>query len=241
MGVFLRLAACAFLSVACLSPAAMADICRAPKAPPLVNVIAVLPQPEETHSPSYHDLTKEMGAKLKPSYDAMGVSHSDLGFTFVVNTTWVAYRGHRCHYLTSVDLRFGYSQRRVELARELPEGSCMYQEVRAHEYRHVAVDDGIVRNNLGYVKEQLELALGGLGPVDTDNSDEALNGFKKAVRAALKPISQHVFALQDAAQERVDTESEYARVENACRMHLDPAVATVPDKPPAPPMAKDGK
>jgi hypothetical protein len=235
-------ALCAFALLAGAASRALADVCPAPTETPKAIVTPLLPPPDETHKPSYHDLTKEMGGKLKPSQDAMGVSSADMIYKYIINTRRVAYRGHYCYYLTSVDMKFGYSHRLVEIARELPEGSCLYKEVRGHEYRHVSVDNGIIRDNLNYVTGALQSAIQSIGAIDAPDSDEAHRRLTATVSALLEPIVDHVSGLREAAQDQVDTEAEYARVEDACRVHLDPAqAAAAPNQPPVPPMAKDGK
>jgi hypothetical protein len=163
-------------------------------------------------------------------------------YKYVINYQRVAYRGHYCYYLTSVSMKFGYSHRLVEIAHELPEGSCLYKQVRGHEYKHVSVDNAIIRDNLDYVTEALQSAIQSIGAIDAPNSTEAHRRLTTAIGALLEPIVDHVSGLREAAQNQVDTEAEYARVEDACRVHLDPAqAAAAPNPPPAPPMAKDGK
>ena len=62
----------------------------------------------------------------------------------------------------------------------------------------------------------------------------------------MKPTISHLYDLTEAAQEKVDTDAEYARVDDACRIHVDTSkTAAAPQQqqqePAMPPMHPDGK
>ncbi len=70
--------------------------------------------------------------------------------------------------------------------------------------------------------------------------------FETALKSALKPTISHLYDLTEAAQEKVDTDAEYARVDDACRIHVDTsktaaAPAAAASEPAMPPMHPDGK
>ena len=183
---------------------------------------ALLPAPPEDHTTSYHDLSKEnLLRKLKPTEDAMGVSSSTLGHDQQPDFKLVPHGGHNCFYLTSLKLQFGYVRRLVQIAREVPKGSCMYNEIREHEYKHVAVDNAIVTDNLPMVTSSLQSFVASYGPIEAANSDAAAAQLETALKSALKPTINHLYDLTEAAQEKVDTDAEYARVDDACRIHVD--------------------
>src|SRR6516164_1725944 len=136
-----RVLAAAMLSLAILalpgrSEAATAA-CPAATHPAKVTVTPMLPAPLEDQTTSYHDLTKEMSfKKLKPEEDAMGVSSSSLGYDLHAEFRIATRASHSCAYLTSLAVQFGYTRRLVQIAAEVPKDSCMYGEIREHEYKH---------------------------------------------------------------------------------------------------------
>jgi len=239
-----------FLSLALLGFAARAEAagaCPAARQPAKVSVTALLPPPPESFITSYHDLSKEnLLRKLKPTEDAMGVSSSRLGFDGDPTFKVVPHGGTNCFYLTALKLQFGYVRRMIQIATEVPQGSCMFKEIREHEYKHVTVDNAIVTDNLAFVTSALQGFVASYGPIEAGDSAAATAQLEKALKSALKPTISHLEDLTEAAQEKVDTDAEYARVDDACRIHVDTsktaaAPAAAPSQPATPPMHPDGK
>jgi len=241
------------LSILCLSmlglaPRAEAAVsCPAARQPASLTVTALLPAPPEDYTTSYHDLSKEnLLRKLKPTEDAMGVSSSRLGHDQQPDFKLIPHGGHNCFYLTSLKVQFGYVRRLVQIAREVPKGSCMYNEIREHEYKHVAVDNAVVTDNLPMVTSSLQRFVASYGPIEAADSAAAAAQLETALKSALNPTINHLYDLTEAAQEKVDTDAEYARVDDACRIHVDTsktaaAPASAPSEPAMPPMHPDGK
>ena len=242
--------ALSILGLSLLGPASRAEAagaCPAARQPAKVSVTALLPPPEEDFTTSYHDLSKEnLLRKLKPTEDAMGVSSSRLGYEGEPAFKVIPHGGRNCFYLTSLKLQFGYVRRLVQIAREVPKGSCMFNEIREHEYKHVTVDNAIVTDNLAMVTSSLQGFVASYGPIEAADSAAATAQFETALKSAMKPTISHLDDLTEAAQEKVDTDAEYARVDDACRIHVDtsktaatPAAAA--SEPAMPPMHPDGK
>lgn len=241
--------AVAFSSLVMLGLATHAEAgsCPAASHAASLTVTALLPPPPEDHTTSYHDLSKEnLLRKLGPEQDAMGVSSSRLGYDQQPDFKLIPHGGHNCFYLTSLKLQFGYVRRLVQIAREVPKGSCMYNEIREHEYKHVAVDNAIVTDNLPMVTSSLQRFVASYGPIEAADSAAAAAQLETALKSAMKPTISHLYDLTEAAQEKVDTDAEYARVDDACRIHVDTsktaaAPASAPSEPAMPPMHPDGK
>jgi len=233
-------AACRIVAVLCamLATAAQAasGTCPAPVEQPVVTVTPMLPAPPEGHSLSYGELTTRLNHAMKPGADALGLSSSKLDAGRIATQFMLVHHGGAaCYYLTSLDVSFGYSERSVEIAREVPQGSCMYAKILEHEHKHVAVDDAILRDNLSYVTAQLQDFADGIGPLRVASEVEANRQVAQMMKNPLGRILKHVWKIESAAQDQVDTEAEYARVENACRIAADPkpAAASLPPANPA--------
>ncbi len=209
------------LLLLCLPVRAEAGPCPAPSHPASVSVTPFLPSVQETHSASYRELSSKMKQALKPGQDTMGLSSSRLDARLHFDFSVRQVSRQRCYYLSAIEAQLGYDYRLVQIAREIPEGSCLYDEIRRHEYKHVAVDEAAVRENLSYVASQLHAVANSLGVTKAVDDQQAQRRVDAALRAAIKPILAHVSALRSAAQDRVDTPAEYARVEQACQTHAD--------------------
>jgi hypothetical protein len=215
---------------------AEAGVCPAPSRLANVAVAPLLPLVQETHSASYRELSSKMKQALKPGQDTMGLASSRFDVKFHFDFRVLQRSGQNCYYLSSIEAQFGYDFRRVQIAREVPEGSCLYDEIRKHEYKHVAVDEAAVRENLSYVHSHLRDFAQSLGVVEAANDEATRRYVETALHGAIKPILAHVSALRSAAQDRVDTPAEYARVERACQTRPEALDWTPPPAPsPAPP------
>jgi hypothetical protein len=214
--------------------------CPAPRSTPGVTVLPLLPAVQETHSASYHELSRKMKQALKPGLDTMGLSSSRLDSKYHFDFKVLHLSGRYCYYLTSIEAQFGYDYRLVQIASEVPEGSCVYDEIRKHEYKHVAVDQSVVLDNFSYVTSQLQAFGRSLGVVEAGSDQEAERRLDSALHAAMQPILAHVAALRTAAQDRVDTPQEYARVEQACRITAGPVDSTASPAPSRPLPLQDG-
>jgi hypothetical protein len=217
--------------------------CPAPRQPAKLNVTTLLPHPPEDHDTAYLDLTKEMSRKMKPDEDALGVSSSAMGYRDQTEFQSVKRGGRLCSYLTALDFAYGYTHRLVQIAREIPVGSCLFTEVRKHEYKHVAVDTAIISDNLAYVTDRLQRFIAGYGPTESTDAAAAERQFDAAFGPEAQGIIDHLVDLREAAQAQVDTPAEYARVEDACRIHVDPTKTAAAPSPaaPTPPWHPDGK
>jgi hypothetical protein len=226
--------------LSCLPAQAGASVCPAPTGQPQVTIIPMLPTPPESHTASYHELSKKLSRALKPDSDAMGLSSAELGGNVDGDFKLLIRQGRSCYYLKALTVHFGYTYRLVEIAREVPEGSCMFKEIREHEYKHVSVDNAILRDNLPYVQTQLQDFADGLGALEAANAEAAEKQLTAAIKSKMKSILTHVWKLENAAQDQIDTESEYTRVANACRVQLDPNAKAIPVDAPATPTHPPG-
>ncbi|AWK87196.1 hypothetical protein [Azospirillum thermophilum] len=124
--------------------------------------------------------------------------------------------GTVCAQPRALLVNFGIQQHVVLVARELPPDSCIYREVLAHEMRHVAVDQALVREFAPIVRRRLDDALAAAGPVHARSQQQALAAIRRPVEAALRSTIQEFGRERDRRQAEVDTREEYERVSRAC-------------------------
>lgn len=136
---------------------------------------------------------------------------SEVGAIFTL-----APRARVCGRLSSLRVRFGYEDRTVFVARELPRGTCIHQEVLDHELRHVAVDDTLLEEYLGKLRPRLEALIARVGPVYAQSQNRAMNVIRGAVDRELEAISRDFARDRDRLQGTIDTAEEYRRVTDSC-------------------------
>lgn len=128
----------------------------------------------------------------------------------------LAPRARVCGRLSSLRVRFGYEDRTVYVASELPRGSCIHKEVLDHELRHVAVDDTLLEEFLGKLRPRLEAMIARIGPVYAASQNRAMSVIRGAVDRELEAITRDFSRERDRLQATIDTAEEYRRVTNSC-------------------------
>lgn len=124
--------------------------------------------------------------------------------------------GTYCGGANMLTVAFGYQERIVYVARELPQGSCIHAEVLKHEMRHIAVDEQLLREFAPTIKRRLEATLTQVKPVRARSKDQAMNALQQPVNAALRQMMQEFGQERDRRQAEVDTVAEYERVSRSC-------------------------
>lgn len=121
-----------------------------------------------------------------------------------------------CGRITLLKVAFGYQERTVLVARELPRGSCIHNEVLAHEMKHVAVDDAMLAEYVAVVRQRLEGLTARLGPVVSRSQNHAMTVMRGQVDRELESLNRDFSRERDRRQMLIDTLEEYRRVSDAC-------------------------
>jgi len=124
--------------------------------------------------------------------------------------------GSFCATVSGVAAAFGFDQRRVFIANELPEGSCAFDEVLAHEMRHVRVDDEASRAFLPKVEARLRAEALAAPPLRSRDRRGVVEAQQRRVRAAMRSLLDEFSRERDRLQAAVDTTDEYKRVTASC-------------------------
>lgn len=124
--------------------------------------------------------------------------------------------GTYCGAAKSLTVTFGFQERIVYVARELPQGTCIHAEVLNHEMKHVATDEGLLREFGPTVRRRLEAALSQQRPVRARTREQAMSAVRRPVDATLRQLMQEFGAERERRQARVDTAAEYERVTKSC-------------------------
>lgn len=147
---------------------------------------------------------------------ALGLSQSMIGIESHMETSF-AQSGHRlCGTIHSVTIRLRLMERVVHVAREAGADRCLFDEVLAHERRHVAVDEAFLTEAARIAHAELERR--GRNYVAFDGATpQALNAeLDRMFGADLERISDRLTRLRLQRQAAVDSPQEDARMRRVC-------------------------
>lgn len=147
---------------------------------------------------------------------SVGLTVSSLGMnsSFEVKTEG---RGRNlCSQISRLALEIGFKDTVVYIANELPVGSCGYETVLEHEFRHVATDQRVLAAYLPQLSILIGNALRQIGPLPTNAPDEAEAQLKQLVNDYLNRLSANLASIREREQQYVDTPEEYRRISLSC-------------------------
>ena len=124
--------------------------------------------------------------------------------------------GSVCASVASVRVTFGFESRRVFVARELPPGSCIYNEVQSHEMKHVRADEELLRRYLPRVDERLRVELRRMSPMRAANGQQAVGAIRNRIEQLLRGMLDEFTREHDRVQAQIDTVDEYRRLSASC-------------------------
>ena len=116
---------------------------------------------------------------------------------------------------------------KVSIAREFAPGTCIFNEVRAHEYRHVAVH----QQSLGWARDIIEQELRAQfgNNVYYGAPAQLQHDIQDAVNSYWLPRVQQLHAEVEKRQGEIDTHEEYERLSNVCEGAAKQIIAESPD------------
>lgn len=166
---------------------------------------------------SYRTLTSLAGDRARPHQTVLGLTRGKVVTRIALRAPrWVDASGRWECLSPQIEVSFGYAPLTVHVAREFPPGSCAYQEILAHEQKHVDA----YRQHAAAIEDELRSAF----EARFMNGDQAWRGpagelgerLQKELDERWLPFIQRRLAAVEAAQAEVDAPEEYERVSNAC-------------------------
>ena len=167
------------------------------------------------------ELTRMPGRAPGPAGAAggnvLGLAHAKYGVDWKSRMTFVQTRdGSVCAALKTIDVVFSIAERIVFVASELPRGTCIHGEVLAHEMKHVATDEALLREFGAVLRQRVENIATRQGPVRARSMEQADHALRRPVQATVNELSRMFTRERDRRQAKVDTIAEYKRVSASC-------------------------
>ncbi len=218
-----RLVASALIAIAIATPARSRELVCARDAP-RITVIVRTTEPAIDETRTRVQLTEQSRHLLTGNAHTLGLYNAtwrmsaqrQLGTLTESNVA----QPRACVRLDHVEVTIEIDPRMIFVAQELDPGSCRHAAVLAHERKHQAVDDDVLRRNTPWLRQVLARDLAGLftpRPIrvrDLAASQARFVGESdRAINAAWKAINDE----RERLQREIDTPEEYARVNAACR------------------------
>jgi len=186
-----------------------------PVAAPRLSLSVIDPEPAVGHELGVDALHGESGQKRSETLHHLGLTTSRVEWQSEIETRYREAGGVVCAVPARLALSLVQTEHLVRVARELPEGGCLYREVLAHERRHVAVN----RRTLRVAADRARGAATawaaraeGRGPT----LEAAMAGLQQGLKRALEPSLAAMRRAREAGHRGIDSASEYERLARVC-------------------------
>lgn len=124
--------------------------------------------------------------------------------------------GLACAVASRLDVRLGYKDVVVYVAREIPRHTCGFDEVLQHEMKHIAANRAVLDSYLPLVSERLHEHLKFNGVMRQENPDYAVKVLREKLREIVEKTMLEMDGENVARQSAIDSREEYLRIGNAC-------------------------
>jgi len=183
------------------------------------------PQVDRTHSLySLRDLAKGQTDHFSETYHESPVGLTAATLTLDANykimITEVPPGPTYCAQIANMDVRLGFNDTTVYIAREVQEGTCGFREVLAHESRHVATDESLINEETFPVSKAFEKAALQIGVVQSASKENAQQQVQEAMDSFIKDTGHILSGARKVRQARIDTPEEYKRLSSVCSGQL---------------------
>ena len=128
--------------------------------------------------------------------------------------------GTSCVKIAKVEVKLGYSDVVVHVAREIPQGSCGFNEVVAHEQKHVMVNQQLFQQYTPLIQQKLNEYLRLNGLIQERNYGYAMTVLHDNMKKILNQILQGMSEEENNRQQQIDTQAEFQRMAQTCNGQL---------------------
>ena len=173
---------------------------------------------------SYHDLTRLKG-RVRPGAFVLGLTHTESRVSIKVGGRMLSdpASGYEC-IAPRIEVSLTYLPIVVYVSREFPPGSCAYQEVLAHEMRHL----NIYLDYLPKAESRVRAALAQRFQAKPlyARIGHAQNLLQREIDRGWMPYIRGEMAKVETLQAAIDTPREYARLGKVCAGEVQSLIRT---------------
>ena len=121
-----------------------------------------------------------------------------------------------CAHVDKVDVTLGYRNVMVYIASELPQGSCGFREVMAHEQKHIDVNQRVLDEYKPIIEARIKEYVQANGVFREQTADYAMERLNRDLNGIISGLVGQMSEENQRRQELVDTQEEYTRITNSC-------------------------
>jgi hypothetical protein len=215
-GDTMHLAALSVSMLSWLLGPSLPDAC--PVIEPVVNVYSTNPGLTVDHAKSRAELGSMMGQKAFPGFYTQGLT--DVTYStaprFLIASQELA-DGRWCASLKRANVEFGLGEpARVHIAREIPDASCRYVTVLAHEMQHVGISQRAVGNAVDDLRGALSKATPSVSPAFGKSEEAASELLKTSLQKIIDDVTRKHIARAEFENASIDTRQSYESLTALC-------------------------
>lgn len=184
----------------------------------VINVYSTNPGFTVDHAKSRAELGGMMGQKAFPGFYTQGLT--DVTYStaprFLIASHELA-DGRWCASLKRANVEFGLGEpARVHIAREIPEKSCRYVTVLAHEMQHVGISQRTVGNAVEELQRALSNAATKTSPAFGKSEEAASDVLKASLQKVIDDVTRRYIARAEFENASIDTRQSYETLTAQC-------------------------
>ena len=155
----------------------------------------------------------------------VGLATGELSIGLVMQSNLsVSTDGQVCARPKMLHIDAGFQHSTIYVTRELPQNSCGYREVLAHEEGHIAIDRQLLADYRARLTQFAQQAVQQLGTVSARSQAEADKQMQDFINAKLQDVGQEMNRERDRRQALHDSPEEYTRLGKVCNGEIALAV-----------------
>lgn len=191
-----------------------------------ISITPVLDEPKTDFSADLATLQRLVGDARRSIPEmrgmiSLGITHYEPVLEFRLPVGIVTFPdGTSCAHVERADVTIGYRDVTVYIAREIPEGSCGFSEIMAHERKHIAVNREVLDEYTPLIRQRLAEYLKLNGMFREERVDYAVSLLKEKLHAILDEMGQKMVSDIRIRQKAIDSPGEYNRLTASCNGQL---------------------
>jgi hypothetical protein len=128
--------------------------------------------------------------------------------------------GISCVKIQKVEIAIDFKDVVVHVANEIPQGSCGFDEVVAHEQKHVAVNQALIQEYVPLIQQKLQEYLKLNGMLQEGNYGYAMTLLHDNMKAFVDQTLHEMSQQEQERQQLVDTDGEFLQMSRSCNGQL---------------------
>lgn len=177
------------------------------------------------HGEVKYDLTKTLAeiereagpAVSEKHYPLLGMALQGFGLTYEVQAgATMRNDGLFCAFLKDVEMRVGWADRTVFVAKEATTVDCVYKEALDHQLRHIGLEDDALDAFIPSFSRELRALLVDLKSAPYESAELARKQLTDTVVALSRGLLGHLERERRPRRETVESPEELDRIRKAC-------------------------